>query len=468
MPQIMRCQYCGLLQDEPHGVKECRRCGGELAFEQPTPPDPHGSYLQVQMELDQVSAPAGQTIDRHLLVSIRTPSQVPPEQAAATGSGRPPLNLSAVLDVSGSMRGDKLLYMKQAVRQALRFLRRGDGVALIVFSDSARLLQEHTPVDERVQAALENTLAKVTATGSTALDAGLALGIEQAIKQPFDSNLVLLLSDGQANIGETDLEKVGMRASQARTAGLVVSTLGVGHDYNEALMSEIAVQGGGRFYHVESPDQIVPYLTGELGEAADLAARDVQIRINLPPGAVLVPFSAAYKAEMVDGKALISIGDIPRDLEVEIPLRLTLYSGNAGSRLSLDGELVYRSPAGSQLVSALNRVTVRFVAGLAFQLNEGVVTPVAERVAKQMRAAQVLRFARASARGIGEELSQAERERGRLKEYVQLLGDEKARQMLGELEQDLQHVRAASPAAKHVTAQAFKANRFMRDLDKKD
>ena len=61
MPRLMRCRYCGLLQDEPRGVKACVRCGGELAFEQPPPAR---TYVKAQMELDQISAPAGQITDR--------------------------------------------------------------------------------------------------------------------------------------------------------------------------------------------------------------------------------------------------------------------------------------------------------------------------------------------------------------------------------------------------------------------
>ena len=162
----------------------------------------------------------------------------------------------------------------------------------------------------------------------TALFDGLDMGLDQLRKMRTDTDLALLLSDGQANVGETDLEVVGNLAKQAADTGVVVSTIGVGAGYNEALMTEIATQGKGRFYHVQSADEIVPYMTGELGEAADLAARDVKIKIKLPKGAALIPLSAAYTCEIIQGEAIVSIGDIPADLEVEVPLRLTLFSGN--------------------------------------------------------------------------------------------------------------------------------------------
>jgi len=467
MSNVMRCQYCGLLQDEPKGVKQCQRCGGELGYEHPSQPDQTGSYLAAQLELDQVCAPAGQTVDRHLLVTLRTPPEVPAEHTAATESGRPPLHFNAVLDVSGSMRGEKLKQTKESLRHALRILQKEDRFSLAVFSDKVRNIFRPKSVDASFREKVEDALRDLRAGGTTALCGGLEQGVKNALKKKSENNLVLLLSDGRANVGETDIEKVGMRSMQAHRKGLVVSTLGVGQDYNEALMTEIAIQGGGRYYHVQSSDQIVRYLTGELGEAAELAARDVRIHLNIPPGAALIPLSAAYKAEIHDGQAIISIGDIPIDLEVEIPLRLTLFSNSADARLSIAGEVRYHTPAGVRLATGLNRVTVRFVAADSFEQRAGVAVPVVERVAKQMRAAQVLKVSRAAARNVPEELAKAKQEQRRLRAYFALLGEKAAERVSDELESDLRAVEARSPAAKHVTSTAFQSQRFMRNLDKK-
>jgi len=127
----MRCTFCGMLQDEPAGVKACLRCGGELDFEHGTSHGEKGIYVQVQMELDQVAAPAEQNAERYLLLSITTPSEVPPGDSAPPGKQRPPLNFTPVVDVSGSMAGGKLTQAITAVRQALNHLHDDDTFSLV-------------------------------------------------------------------------------------------------------------------------------------------------------------------------------------------------------------------------------------------------------------------------------------------------------------------------------------------------
>ncbi len=128
----------------------------------------------------------------------------------------------------------------------------------------------------------ESIVDELNPGGGTALYNGLDLGLQQAQQMMSKNNLSLLLSDGQANIGQTDLEIIGFLAKKAAESNLIVSTLGVGMDYNEALMTEIATQGKGRFYHVQSPDDIVTFMVGELGEAANLAAHDVKSTSSCP------------------------------------------------------------------------------------------------------------------------------------------------------------------------------------------
>jgi len=419
------------------------------------------------MELDQVTAPAGRNCDRYLLVTLRTPAQVPSEQAAPTESGRPPLSFCAILDVSGSMQGEKIVQAKEAVRQTLRHLREGDVFSLVTFSSGVRTAFEPRRVDAHTRQVVESALHEINAGGMTALDGGLEVGLNKLSTQAQDTNLALLLSDGQANVGETDLEKVGQRGHAARQQGMIVSTLGVGQDYNEALMAEIATQGGGRFYHIQSAAQIAAYLTGELGEVASMAARGTTLHLDLPPGATLVPLSAAYPAQQGGGQASVTIGDIPSDTELEIPLRLTLPAQSAGTKLSLEGSVEYRSPAGNLLNSRLNRVTVRFVEQATFSLRDGVVLPVAERVLEQMKAANILGISRAYAMNAKEGQQKAEAQVAALREYAAKLGEERASYEADAAEQTLGFIASSPAAAKASVAAAFTKQRGSKDFNRK-
>jgi len=462
---LMRCLFCGLLQDEPKGVKTCSRCGGELAFEQDPPPSAAHSYLKAQLELDQINAPADQIVDRYLVVTIQTPDQVPDSETAPTESGREVMGFTAVLDVSGSMRGKKIDTARDAIRQAVHFLRDGDTFSLVVFSGEVQTVLKPTRVNRRLRKKIAGILDDVKAGGQTALCGGLEAGIKAALSKPRETNLLLLLSDGQANVGEDNLEKVGERALQARQNGLVTSTLGVGRGYNEALMVEIAVQGGGRFYHVLEAHQIAPYVAGELGEASALAARNVILHLTLPSGAGLQPLSSIYTS---GERSTVNLGDIPLDTELEVVLRLLLPPQSRGSRLSIEGRLDYCSPANNDLTMPLNVVTLRFVAPDDYDRREGVVRPVIRRVLEQMKASSVLGTTRTlSLRGRPAADKQVRLDTASLRAYASQLGDDEAQELAEEHEQVYADMQSTTFAAKSAVSSAYRHQRGTKEFDKK-
>jgi Mg-chelatase subunit ChlD len=466
MSQLMRCDYCGLLQDEPAGVKACSRCGGELHFEVP-PPAEKSSYLEVSMELDQVAAPAGQNVERYLLVSLKTPGEVPPGERVPSDHQRLPVNLAAVLDNSGSMQGEKISHARQAVQQAVQFLKPGDAFSLVTFNSTVACVFEPRLMTGQNRQEVIDNLREVLASGTTALDGGLKMGIQKALVHKLDTNLVMLLSDGQTNVGEKDLEVIGARAQAARKKGLLVSALGIGMDYNEALLAEIATQGGGRFYHVETASQIPGFVAGELGEAAGMAAREVHISLNIPVGATLVPLSAAYPVAQNGGEAVVTVGDMPCETELEIPLRLALVGGTPGQKLAITGIVTFLSPAGSHLEQDLNKVTVRFKAKAEFAMTEGVVIPVVERVLSKMSAASMLGVSRTRARtpNKADEYSRVSLES--LRQYASLLGKERADKEVMAIQEDLNMLYASPAAAKQAVSFAYRSIRGSKDFTNK-
>jgi hypothetical protein len=188
--------------------------------------------------------------------------------------------------------------------------------------------------------------------------------------------------------------------------------------------------------------------------------------LQMPTGAVLVPLSAAYPAEMANGQVIVQIGDIPCDVELEIPLRLTLYAGEAGARLSIEGLVSYTSPAGNALSNPLNRVTVRFLPPSEFTLREGIIPPTAERVFKHLRAAQVISASRAMASSPQTSAQQAKIGLETLREYANLVGTQEAQSMLHAFDNDLRTMAASPAQAKQQVAAAFQVQRSAKDFTK--
>lgn len=468
MKKMMRCIYCGILQDEPTGAKVCVQCGGELVYEQALAISAQGSYLTGQLALDQVDAPAGQNVERHLLVNLQTPAEIPDEHRSEAQGKRPPMGFTAVLDVSGSMGGGKIQQAKEALRQALGRVMDDDVFSMVVFSSDVRVVLEPTVVGQHTRGVIKSALQEINAGGMTALCGGLELGLGKALEKQQDSHLVLLLSDGQANVGETDLEKVGYRALEARQKGLVISTLGVGADYNEALMAEIATQGGGRFYHIQDESEINAYLTGELGEMAALAAREVKILLNVPPGMVLMPLSAAYPTSQGDGKAIVAVGSLPLDLELELPIRVLAPAQKVGSRMKLDGEVQYLTPGGMALKSGLNRVTLRFVEAHKFQQRDGAVIPVVERVMEHIKATSVLGYARSAAKDPQQAMEKARQESERVRAYATLLGEERGEEEAKIFEREVNYMQSAPMHSKQMVSEKHAFVRSTRQYQDKD
>ena len=466
MPRLMRCKYCGTLQDEPRGAKICVQCGGELAFDMQSAQKGR-SYIKAQLELDQIVAPADQVVERHLVITVETPDTVPAKEQVDTASGREPLHFVAVLDTSLSMRGNKIREAKDAVRQATHRLVDGDVFSLITFATDVRCPLEARRVDAGFRRVVESSLQEIQAEGQTALCGGLELGVQRVLAHLEKTNLVLLLSDGQANVGETNVEAVGRRAMDARSKGVTVSTLGVGYDYSEAMMAEVAINGGGRFYHIAGASQIAAYLTGELGEVASLAARSAAVTLNLPAGTGVQTLSAAYS---VQGYT-ISLGDIPEATTLEIVVRVLLPPQPTGSQLPIDGALSYQSPAGNALTMQLNRVTVRYEKVSLFAPAEGVVRPTIWRVLGHIQASGVLATSKAATRSLAEARRQSEVSLAMMRKYAALLGEDvEVTDTLSETERLLKEI--AEPRAetsglvKETASLAMRRHRGTKDFGK--
>ena len=168
-------------------------------------------------------------------------------------------------------------------------------------------------------------------SGCTNLGCGLEAGYEQVRCHAGDASLnrVFLLSDGLANRGITSPRALQDMVAEAAGAGISLSTFGVGLDFNETLMANLAEYGHGLYYFLERSAEIAPALAQEFLSAREVAARDVRAVINLDPSVVVERVFANRSVEE-GGRVLLELGDISSGEQRRVLLRLKLPERPAG------------------------------------------------------------------------------------------------------------------------------------------
>ncbi len=241
-------------------------------------PAVHSSFvadglLHVEGRLGHTSLPRGQTRESFVLVSVDAPADRILEE-------RPPVDVSIVIDRSGSMKGSRLRNAVAAARGMVGRLDSNDRVSLVAYDGQAQLLMPATRVADMDPLRFEQTLLRLRHGGNTCLSCGLELAMDQ-LRGRSGVGRVLLLSDGKANRGLTTA--VGLRGlgDQARRDEMAIASIGVDVDYDETTMFAVSEASNGRHYFVENPSALPAVFEQEreamVGTVADRASVDVTL-----------------------------------------------------------------------------------------------------------------------------------------------------------------------------------------------
>jgi len=213
---------------------------------------------------------------------------------------RPDAALTFVIDVSGSMADPgKLDLVQQALDTLIDQLRPSDAVAIVTFSDTATVLRPMTPVANR--SALHAAVAELGTRSSTNLAAGLELGYRVA-RDGFRAgrtNRVVLLSDGLANTGDTAAAPILAQVREAADKQITLLGIGVGNDYGDALMEQLADHGDGYVFYISDLAQARRIFVAQLPAALAIRALDAKVQVSFDPATV-----AGYRLIGYDDRAL--------------------------------------------------------------------------------------------------------------------------------------------------------------------
>lgn len=227
-------------------------------------------------------APSVYANDGSTIVRIGIQAGAVPEFA------RKPASLTFVIDGSGSMadRG-KLDLVKQSLELLVDRLTPNDTVAIVAYGDTAWVVLEPTSASERRW--ISDGIQRLTAGGSTNVEAGLRLGYQYA-NYTYGTdrvNRVILLSDGVANVGATGPGSILESISQYASLGITLSSMGFGlGEYNDALMEQLANQGDGTYAYIDDIDEARRLFVDNLTGTLQVVARDAKIQVDFNPEVV--------------------------------------------------------------------------------------------------------------------------------------------------------------------------------------
>lgn len=292
--------------------------------------------MKVLANLDRQLAPLGRTSERYLRIQV-----VATDQAV---SSRLPLNLALVIDRSGSMSGSKLEKAREAAVYCVRQLTPTDRVAVVAYDDAVRTVAHSTRLSPEAKARLVRDIESIESGGSTNLGGGWLTGAQEVANFMHEANYLnraILLSDGLANVGIVDIGELAHHASELRQRGVSTTTMGIGADFNEELMEQLAIKGGGHFYFIEKANQIPDFLHRELGEVLATVAREVSLEIHLPWG-VEGKLLNSFESSRQDGRLTVRLDDMIAGETRTVVLKLTVPSESAGRSIAFDVNLAYK------------------------------------------------------------------------------------------------------------------------------
>ncbi len=201
--------------------------------------------------------------------------------AVTSGDRRVPLDLAMVIDRSTSMKGARLEHVKEAARQVVDQLHDEDNLALVTFNDRAEVVMADQVGSSRAQ--VKAIITALRAEGGTELLQGMRIGLAKLGSHPSEDVVshLILLTDGRTY---GDDHACLAAAERAGNRGIGISAMGIGEDWNDDLLDEIASRSGGVSAYVASPRQVRTLLEKRVRSLGAVFATGLILNVRSAPG----------------------------------------------------------------------------------------------------------------------------------------------------------------------------------------
>jgi len=247
---------------------------------------------------------------------------------------RAPVNVSFVLDKSGSMTGEKIAKAKEAAIAAIQRLSKRDIISVVAYDSTVRVIVPATKLTDKKMVC--DAIRRVEASGTTALFAGVSKGADE-LRKFLDKNRVnrvILLSDGLANVGPQSPSELGNLGASLMKEGISVSTMGLGLDYNEDLMSRLASRSGGNHIFIEKASDLVRIFNCEFDDVLSVVAQEVAIDVQVGSG--IRPVRVLNMDAEINGqRVIVKLNQLYSQQEKYVLLEVEMPATKAGKTLQV-------------------------------------------------------------------------------------------------------------------------------------
>lgn len=263
------------------------------------------------------------TMDHDLAVTIQAPGM--------EHGPRPHVSLAIVIDRSGSMLDNDvaqpLANAKAAAVRLIDQLGSDDAFAVVTYSSYEMGAQPVFPIARATsdnKAAARARIATIEADGGTCISCGITGGAHEIAQSPITDGIsrMVLISDGQATEGLRDRSELSQLVAETATRGISISTVGVGLDFDEVTMAQLASVGRGNYYFVEDTRELDAMFRQELDGLGATIARQMRLVLADQPG-TRIEEVYGYPHERIGDTVVIPIADMRAGESRKVVLRVS-------------------------------------------------------------------------------------------------------------------------------------------------